>query len=256
MTDIEDLCRELIAPDRRFAVYQLHDYIRYCGNIRDAISRLSRRCEADDVITFFEKKFVEEMEVVAKICKHRLGEWAETSTVQYMRNDPPDGIITLANREQVFVECTSARDSRWEAFVLEQMREHGRIVSLTGYEGSDLGGSRASGYTLNGVDIDDPDIQEYLVEADDDATVISRHRTQIVERIERKLTKDWKRRTNWLSIFVNEHLMPGGYTCMRPVLTEICIQYRQRLKENHIQGLYFVSNRCDDGAWISFHSTD
>lgn len=55
---------------------------------------------------------------------------------------------------------------------------------------------------------------------------------------------------------MNEFTMPGGsYACMEPVLNDIAREYGDRLRENHIDALYFVSNNCADGSWMSFHPT-
>lgn len=194
------------------------------------------------------------MEVLARISVQQFGHDANEVMVQYVQHDPPDGIITLTDRTPMFIECTSARDSRWENFVLDQMRKHRRIISLSGYEGGDISGSRARGYKVKGMDITDEEVADYLVEADEQGEAIERHRKQIIEKIENKLGKEWLQRCNWLAVYVNEFVIPGGsYRCMAALLNEICSTYRNRLQSKHIEALLFVSNRIDDAGWYSFH---
>lgn len=246
----------LISAERLYTQYSFAEYIAYCESIRCLFESWGvDRASADPLtVRFFEKKFIEEMEVLAKICKHQDKQGAVIATVQYMRDDPPDGILTMQSGDQIFVECTSARDSRWENFALEQREKHGKIFSLSGYEGADLSGSRASGYLLEEMKIADMGQEPYFVKADEQQDVIARHRNHIACAIVKKLAKTWHPGTNWLSIFVNEFVMPGGnYGCMQSTLNDLCQQFKERLRAKHIKALYFVSNRGDDEAWISFH---
>jgi hypothetical protein len=249
--------RELISESRRHAVYTAREYLAYCAEIRSLTGELDQqRHEILDVVAFFEKKFVEEMEVLGRICSRFFASELDKILVQYVRNDPPDGVISLPDGEQIFIECTLAKDSRWENFVFEQMRLHGRIISLSGFEGSDISGNRVAGYTVNGMNIDDPDVAEYLCEADEGTTVVERHRRHIVDKLDKKLEKDWPSRRNWLSVYVNEFVMIGGcYKIMEPTLSELFELYRQRLRSKHIESLVFISNKIGDDGWISMYRT-
>lgn len=252
-----DAARALISDSRRHAAYTAREYIAYCAEIRYLTEELGpRRDEIKDVVAFFEKKFVEEMEVLGRICSRFFASELDEVSVQYVRNDPPDGIIRLPNGDQIFIECTSAKDSRWENFVFEQMRLHGRIISLSGFEGSDISGNRVAGYTVNGIKVDDPDVVEYLCEADEDITMVERHRRHIIDKLEKKLSKDWPSRRNWLSVYVNEFAMIGGsYQIMEPTLSKLFELYRQRLRSKHIESLLFISNKIGEDGWISMYRT-
>lgn len=252
-----DAARNLISDTRRHAVYAAREYIAYCAEIRNLTEELGlRRDELKDVVAFFEKKFVEEMEVLGRICSRFFASELDEVRVQYIRNDPPDGIITLPNGDQVFIECTSAKDSRWENFVFEQMRLHGRVISLSGFEGSDISGNRVAGYTVNGIKVNDPDVLEYLCEADEEITMVERHRRHIIDKLDKKLNKDWTARRNWLSVYVNEFAMIGGsYRIMEPTLLELLELYRERLRSKHIEALLFISNKIDENGWISMYRT-
>ncbi|MBA4026773.1 MAG: hypothetical protein C0473_00885 [Cyanobacteria bacterium DS3.002] len=249
--------RELIALKRRHGKYTGTQYINYCNQIRDLTQQLGeRRVQIKDVVSFFEKKFVEEMEVLARICSRVFASELEQIQVEYVRNDPPDGIITLPNQEQIFIECTSAKDSRWEAFVLEQLRLHGRIVSLSGFDGTDILGSRNTGYTVKGLKVDDPETAEYLCEADEEIETIERHRRHIIEKLEKKLSVEWQRRRNWLSIYVNEYVIVGGsYITMEPTLSELFEKYREKLRSKNIEALIFISNKTSETGWFSIYRT-
>jgi hypothetical protein len=246
----------LIAPDRRYREYPARDYIDYCARIRESSHCLPEAFDDKALLTFLQKTFAEEMEVLARICKHQFQGSYDGVTVQSIENDPPDGIITLANGEKIFVECTSSVDRRLENFILEYQRKTGTPISLTGFEGADIEGNRLAGYTLKGMDVDNPDMAEFLVEADEDVDIINRQRKQIAEKIEKKLEKSWQPRTNWLAIFVNQTLTIGGYIFMEPTLNELCSKYKVRLLEKNISALYFVGNGSGEDAWISFHPTD
>lgn len=256
MTQTQVNLRDLVSVERRHKEYTLQDYIGYCKQIRTAIMSLPEEFDDRQMINFFEKDFVEEMEVLARICKHQFHGDDSGIKVQYMREDPPDGTITLASGKKIHVECTSAVDRRWENFVLEQWRKHGKLFSLSGFDGKDVQGNRKAGYSVNGMDINDPQMEEYSVEAEEDCDTMSKHRRHIVDKIEKKLHKAWEDRTNWLCVVVNEFMMPGGsYACMEPVLNEIVMEYSDRLRESHIAAVYFVSNNSEDRGWMSFHPT-
>lgn len=247
--------RALISADRRHRDYSGSEYVEYCKQIRHGLQNIGDRKDQriKDLVSFFEKKFVEEMEVLARISSRVFANELDSIRVEYVRNDPPDGIIAPSHGESIFIECTSARDSRWETFALENQTP-GRIISLSGFEGSDIVGSRNRGYALKGMNLDNPSMAEYLCEADEDVTTIDRHRRHIVDKLEKKLDNEWPARRNWLSIYVNEFMIVGGsYRVMEPTLSALVEAYRDKLRSKHIEALIFISNQIDESGWFSFH---
>ncbi len=254
MTQLEYV-RKLISPSKRHKEYLADDFVSYCSDIRAAIDALPTDTRCPDVERFFQKKFVEEMETIGRIWKHHFRSSDGQFRIQYLANDPPDGAIILPSGQSVLIECTTAIDRRWENFALEQWRTKRRVVSLSGFSSKDLTGNRVSGYKLKGFSVDDPDIEEYLCEADDEDMVKQRHGEQIAEVIEKKLAKNYQGGPFWLSVFINESALSGWRYFMRPVLQSLIEKYRSRLAAQNIQAIYFVGNKGVDGGFMSVYPT-
>lgn len=254
MTEL-DYVRKLISPSERHKEYFADEFVSYCSEIRTAINALPEGTRCPDVERFFQKKFVEEMETIGRIWKHHFRDSDGEFRIHYLANDPPDGVILLQSGQRFPIECTTAIDRRWENFALDQWRTKRRVVSLSGFSSKDLSGNRASGYKLKGFSVDDPEMEEYLCEADDEDMVKQRHREQIAEVIEKKMTKQYKGDPFWLSVFVNESSLSGWREFMRPVLRSLIEDYQSRLVAQKIEAVYFVGNKGVDGGFMSFHPT-
>lgn len=229
----------LLVDEKLYAKYSLGEYIDYCQRIRRSI--WGQRTIAKPVKDFFEKQFVEEMEPLFKIAQHVFDPADGRICIQYMQSDPPDGQIFDESGSPIWVECTSARDTRLDKFCIEETKQ-GRLTSFSGHTSADIGGSMHKGHTLAGERVE----AEFVEDAAQNI------RAAMCDRIEKKLSKPWLGQRNWLSVFFNDYAMPESSTDLLNITTQqVFDHYRERLVESRIGILWFVGA----DSWLSQHPT-
>jgi len=157
--EIQESLEELISEERKHRLYSIRDYAAYCREIRQ---RLWNQPDAERFRNFLEKKFVEEMKPLSKICTSFFAGKEEEVIVQYVQHDPPDGRITFRDLpEEICVEITTAKDKRLEQYCLEQNRL-GNFTSSSGHTSIDIVGSRHKGYKLAGNPVEAECLEETM----------------------------------------------------------------------------------------------
>jgi hypothetical protein len=231
--------RELLVEDKKFSLYSFDEYLRYCATIRtcfeseDDADSIALSTEFKD---FFEQKFVQEMEPLAKIADLFGREQQPVARVQFVKSDPPDGRIILADGREIGIECMSARNDRLIKFALEQTRQ-GTITSTSGHTVDDIHGSKHRGYSIAG----------YAVEAEE---LCEKHQKTIDLLCDRMLSKIPKlRNAQWLSVFIDEFELPDFYQARLLLLQSVVPKFNDQLVEKGITDLFFVGNK----GWLTRH---
>lgn len=232
-----DLLQRLIVEDKRFALYSLDEYRDYCASI-GACVRIEHGESSSPptaLIDFFEQKFVQEMEPLAKIadlfCRDQPG-----VKVQFVKNDPPDGRIVFADGHEIGVECMSARNDRLIKFALEQARR-GIFTSTSGHTVDDIQGSKHRGYSMAGYAIESEELCEKHQKAID----------LICDRLRAKMPKI--RNAQWLSIFIDEFELPDLYQAKLLLLQSVVSEFNEQLVERGLTDVFFVGNK----DWLTRH---
>ncbi|MBX3072873.1 hypothetical protein KF728_12800 [Candidatus Obscuribacterales bacterium] len=213
----------LVSKDKRFATYTISEYVEYCDLVRESLGATAKNCRADN--DFFRRKFVDEMEILAKVCVHSFGRDRMDVWVRYLDAPLADGEIVFPDESRnFFVEITSTKDHRLIDYAVEQMKQ-GRLISISGHTGDDVPRLR------NGVCDDD-------VEAEEDTVSYSKQRSVIERRIGKKLNKTWQDRDNWLCIVIDD--LTHWDELSLQSLSQISEEFRERLRTQYISKLWFV----------------
>jgi len=226
----------LMSDERMHKPYPIQEYITYCGTIRQSIWNNDNPPEK--AVTFFENRFVLEMEPIAMICKQLLDEGVldGTAMVQCLRpgvEDPPDAKV-MTTEKTVQIEVTTSID-RYLDKVAIKLSKQGRPVSTTGHTSSDVSGSERSGYTINGYDVE--------VEAVD--KIIAKQKARIAEAIAKKLDKAWSQHGDYnvLCVFVGDNSIPEAECAeFLSMLKNVFAEFRTRLRESNFHRVFMFGN--------------